>query len=413
MHQIMQIELIGRNNWQKALFLVLISGLVFAALHKWSTVVRLGLQLVLLGYIIWLKRGQVFCSLTRMPLLPATSYVAFVLITITFSVNRFESLQSWLRLFEIYVLAVSVYHLIDNRSQLRTVLFYVLVGFGFIFIMDIQEYVRRLGDRWQWGVIWETPVNFKHHNTYSAICVALVPIAVTFLLTCRQMWIRSVLGLVILMDLFLVYVLQSRSAQLSLVLTLLLSGFFMATFKRKIIYTIAIVVLVAGAVLNIDRVNRRWRDPSSLTGLGRTTNWRNAAALIAERPVFGWGYGRKIYREVYEERFGKLDYKGHKLDVPHAHSGYLDRLFANGILGFLIFLTIPVTALVGLLQVTVRRRADWLTARALLLSLLAVFFYLVADIHDGAQWGLMWFLLVVALRIPALEEERDSVSSSA
>ena len=47
----MDITLVGNNRWQKALFAVLIPGLIFAALHKWSTLVRLILEICMFVFV--------------------------------------------------------------------------------------------------------------------------------------------------------------------------------------------------------------------------------------------------------------------------------------------------------------------------------------------------------------------------
>ncbi len=395
----MEVRLAGKNLWQKVILLLLVSGLIFAALYKWSTVVRVVLQLGLLIYVIRQKRSELFKSLIRMPLLPMTVYMLFVGLTVPFSVDRLESIQSWMRLFEMYVIAVSVYHLLENAGRVRAALFYIIVAFGFACIVDIQWYLRYLGEKWVWGAIWDAPVNFNHHNTYSAICVALIPVAVTFVIAGKQFWMRFVAAVFLIMDLFLFYVLQSRTAQISLAFVLIITGFFLSTVKRKIVYTAVVVILFVAAVINIRHINPRWLDESVGTAFGRTENWGNALSLIKERPVLGYGYGRKIYGHVYTERFGELRFKGHRLKIPHAHSGYLDRLFANGIIGLLLFLWIPVTVFAGLIRQVIRQREDWIVARAILLSLAGTFFYLFADIHDGVQWGLMWVFMALALRL--------------
>ncbi len=402
-----EVRLIGKNNWQKAIFVVLISGLIFAALHKWSTVFRVVLQLVLFGYVVWEKRSEVAKSLIRMPLLPVTLYVLYVGVTILFSVDRLESAQSWVRLVEMFLLAISAYHLFDSGRRLNTGLFYVIVAFGIAFIMDIQWYLRK----WEWGTIYDNPINFNHHNTFSAICIALLPIAVTFLLFGKRIWLRATSAAFLVMDLFLIYVLQSRTAQASLAFTLLMTGFLLSTLRRKIVYLAVVVIVGVVAVLNIERLNPRWLESTVWTGLGRTENWKNGWELIRERPVLGYGCGRKIYHRVYSERFGTIDVGGNKLPARHIHNDYLDRLFACGVIGLLLFLTVPATACMALLRKITSRDMEWLDARALLLSLAGTFFYFLADIRDGAQWGLMWFLLAVSLGMWRRDVGRSTVSS--
>ena len=394
----MEIRLLGKSTWQKVLWLIIISGLIFAALHKWSTVVRVILQLGLLIYVIWMKRGSFFKSLIRMPLLPVTAYVVFVGMTIPISVDPLESAQSWVRLVEMCLIAVTVYHLLDTDDKIRAGLFYILVAFGFAFIMDIEFYLRYLGEKWTWGQIWDTPINFNHHNTYSALCIALVPIAVTILIACRDLWTRIAVSVFLLMDLFLLYILQSRTTQVSLAFVLFITGFFLSTLRRKALYLTIITILVVATVINIRYINPRWLDQTVMTGFGRTENWKNALTLIKERPVLGYGYGRKIYRKVYMEKFGEMVINGHRFLIPHAHSGYLDRMFASGAIGLLLFLVVVVTAFVGLVKRIVSRNEDWIVARAMLLSLAGTFFYFIGDIHDGVQWGLMWVFLAIALR---------------
>ncbi len=408
---LMEVYPAGRNTWQKVLFLVLISGLIFAAIHKWSTMVRVVLQLGLFIYVVWRKRGELFKSLVKMPLLPVTVYVLFVGLTVPFSVDAFESIQSWVRLLEMYMIAVSIYHLMETSSAVCTGLFYIMVAFGIAYIVDIQCYLRRLGDEWVWGQIWDNPINFDHHNTYSAICIALLPISATFILVGRQLWMRIVVAVVFLMGLFLIHILQSRTTQVSLVFIMFVTGFLLSTVRRKIIYIALAAFVVFAAAINIKYINPRWLDASVRTGLGRTENWKNALTLIKERPLIGYGYGRKIYRDVYFERFGELVFNGHRFRIPHAHSGYLDRLFASGAVGLLLFLWIAVTAFAGLFREIIHRSEDWIVARAILLSLAGTFFYFLADIHDGVQWALMWVFLALAMRLSRMCARNPSVCS--
>lgn len=393
----MELSLIGNNRWQKVLFAVLIPALIFAALHKWSTIVRLGLELILLAYVVFQKRGEILKSILRMPLLPATIYILIVLVSIPLSINVRESAQSWVRLIEMFFIGITVYHLCDRRSRLSTIMFYMLIAFGMAYIMDIDWYLRHLGARWKWGQIWDNPLNFDHHNTYSAICIMMLPVAVTILLTAKTLYARLVTAIFLLMNLFLVYVFQSRTAQVSLVFMLIVTGFLLGTLKRKIIYLAAIAVILGALIINIRFINPRWLDNKVKTAFGRTENWENTFSLIKQRPIFGYGYGRNIFRNVYLEKFGRQNFDGILIKVAHAHNSYFDVLFSNGIIGFLAFISMSITAFYASLREVIRRNPDWLIARAVFLSLTGAYFYFLADVFDGVQWGLTWVFLAFAM----------------
>lgn len=393
----MELNLIGNNRRQKTFFAILIPALMFAALHKWSTLVRLGLQLILLAYVVYRKRGEILKSIIKMPLLPATVYILIVLLLIPLSTNVKESAQSWVRLVEMFVIGISIYHLCDTGTRLNTMLFYLLIAFGMAYIMDIDWYLRHLGARWKWGEIWDNPLNFDHHNTYSAICVMLLPVAVTILLNVKNIYIRLVTFIFILLNLFLLYIFQSRTAQISIVFILFVTGFLLSTMKRKIIYLILMVAIVGVLVINIRFINPRWLDNKVKTAFGRTENWENTFSLIKKRPIYGYGYGRNIFRNIYLEKFGRQNFDGILIKVAHAHNSYFDVLFSNGIIGFVAFLSLSITAFFISFREIIRRNSDWLIARAVFLSLAGAYFYFLADVYDGVQWGLTWVFLAIAM----------------
>ena len=404
----MQITLIGNNRWQKTVFAVLIPALIFAALHKWSTMVRLILEICLFAYVVWRKRGNLYKSLISMPLFPVTAYVLYILISVLFSVNMRESAQSWVRLFEMYVITISVYNLLDTGNHVRTALFYILIAFGIAYIMDIDWYLRHLGGRWMWGAIYDNPINFDHHNTYSAICIMLMPVAMTFLFACKVLYIRIIMLGFLLMNFFLIYIFQSRTAQISLLFILFVTGFLLSTPKRKIIYLVILAAIMAMAIINIELINPRWLDENVRTAFGRTENWRNTISLIHEHPILGYGYGREIFRIVYLKTFGRQHFPGGCIKVHHAHGSHLDVLFANGIIGLAFFLSMSFGAFYSAFRGTIHRGENWLIARAVLVSLAGAYFFFLADIYDGVQWGLTWAFYAFAIRFWGRIEERES-----
>lgn len=77
------------------------------------------------------------------------------------------------------------------------------------------------------------------------------------------------------------------------------------------------------------------------TMTGRTSFWESAFYAFKERPVFGWGYGKKIFN--MEEPYKK---SGSKIPPLHPHNTFVKILFHQGIVGFIPYILLLILSVI-------------------------------------------------------------------
>ncbi len=145
---------------------------------------------------------------------------------------------------------------------------------------------------------------------------------------------------------------------------------FMSVFRRKILVALVLTLIGGGLFLGIwpatdydlVRVEGLFRSPARLIASDpalkdRKGYFRTSISFIRERPVLGWGYGRRIARFVSaahdEQWYLKRDLKPLKW---HAHNMILEILLEGGILGLVAAMWISWRYVSIVYEVLVRHR---------------------------------------------------------
>jgi exopolysaccharide production protein ExoQ len=132
------------------------------------------------------------------------------------------------------------------------------------------------------------------------------------------------------------------------------------------------IVLSKVSGFSMARVSYMLYGDSSFTG--RQTIWDFASAMIALRPLSGWGY--QSFWLVGPGGPSVVFAPGWVKGMPNAHNGYYDTILEMGYPGFILLLTFVLATLHG-----IRHVADREPVRAW--GLLSLFFFVV--IYNGLE----------------------------
>lgn len=363
--------------------------------HFWSSGYRdalvWGSFLVLLALAV-LKKIPLRINIV---LIAVALYIAWALAGSFYSVNPSNSIRSWYKLVELAAAAFVVMQLPRSRTTIDRALLFVVIALTIIYFYDIAVYLQGLGDQWRWGERWDDRwsklLHYNAPNIYSALIVAIFPLAYYLLLNNPRRPVMILCALHFCAGFFLLYVFASRGAQIALAAMILLQILLFRGWKKKGA-GILVIVVFAGLIFML---NPRFSDPTMKNFFKRDENWRNTLELIRERPWLGCGYGNEIYKEVYHEEFPDSAIK-----FKHTHNLLLKVLFESGIAGLIVYLLIWIAIFWGMLKIFFgkdeRRRS---LALAILLAFWALFIYFLGSIPNGINRCFFWFMTGVAAAV--------------
>lgn len=130
--------------------------------------------------------------------------------------------------------------------------------------------------------------------------------------------------------------------------------FSFARLRYFAIFTVAVLVIFAAAPRDL-RVHLRTlfqRDAWTVLDGSvqyRVQAWKIAGSMIADRPVFGFGYGWKNYEELYPEYHARYNARQpteathfYEVKMPHAHNNLFEIGVETGLVGIAIFVTFQI-----------------------------------------------------------------------
>jgi O-antigen ligase len=172
--------------------------------------------------------------------------------------------------------------------------------------------------------------------------------------------------------------------------------------KRKAIAIAVVICLFVAAYLNIRALNPRFLDETVKTLTLRDENWRNLSELIAKRPVFGYGYGKRNYQTVYHRSF-----PGSVIGYQHAHSLVLQTAFETGAVGLAVILWLFVVVVFRFVKGYASNKNRYGAFMAVLLvSVVGTAIYCLAEVPDGLLRSLFWLFVAMVGAFTATEPEK-------
>ncbi len=325
-------------------------------------------------------------------------FVGWALFGTLWAPDPTAALRDWIKLATLAAFAWSTAQLMGTRENVEHVLLCLCVSLTIIYAIEVILWLRTVGVGWRFGDRVMEPFSFQHINTFAGLIVA--SFALGWLLV-RSEWRlrRSLVAIQLGTGLVLLWLFASRTAQLSLGALVIVA---LAAQRRPALRWLAVVSLVGGVVI-APIVNPRFRDATMWTLHNRVQLWEGTARLIAERPLFGHGWGDKTFQPLYVARNPVR-----AEDYPHAHDLPLQVAFGVGVVGLVLY----AATFLLVVRALWRRwrtgdRADARLAGVLLLCFVATGVFSIADVPRGPFHVYLWTLWAAGL---ALTAERRQVA---
>ncbi len=360
--------------------------------------------------LLFLKRKDLFRTKPDLLSLAVLIYALLVAASVVYSAHRNWSGRDAWRFFVVLAMVFVTWHLFKNRSFFFGTLQLLVGALLLVSLYDVVTYIGGLGKLWEWGERWVHGPYNGHPNSASAIIMVTLPISVFLLVVSRNVWLRVMHVAFVVLGLFLVYVMASRTVQVALAGMILCAAFLVRPGRKRIVAVAAVICLFAAMYLNLRALNPRFLDETMNTLTFRDENWRNLSKLIAKRPVFGYGYGKRNYQTVYHRTF-----RASLVPYQHAHSFVLQTAFETGIVGVGVILWILAATVCRLWRAYALNRNRWGSLMAVLLvSVVGASIYCLAEVPDGLLRSLFWLLpaMAGALTVNGLARQSPAFSAS-
>ena len=186
-------------------------------------------------------------------------------------------------------------------------------------------------------------------GTMVIVTVAAIPFMLRKLYQARAIWTRLLFGFVTLITILATLMSQSRAALVGLIAAILL---FCLAKKRAIVLAV-IAVLMMAAIPGV-----RERMITEGTKDIRSSINRLFLEIVKDYPLTGVGFGISIYNNPalidvgqYNQKLAKEHQMKPWWIINTPHNAYMDVAVRTGIIGLIIFLSIPVIAVFMLWRV--------------------------------------------------------------
>lgn len=222
---------------------------------------------------------------------------------------------------------------LNRRSAKRVILFFALPCAGYS-LFGLGKYILTYPAEADHGL----KAFFSIHTRFAMVFVLFLPVVLAAAVLHRGPWKRLSLCAAFLLGIAVLFLSKCRSAMAAVLASLALFGILV---NRWIVLALVFVSIVMFLFIPRETLSHYFTildigDYSRINGVlkERPLYWEGAVKLIRERPLLGFGYGRKIFQRVFKERF-----PGEYKEYPfHAHNVPVEILFEMGIVGLAAFL---------------------------------------------------------------------------
>lgn len=289
----------------------------------------------------------------------------WMLITALTSTMLFVSIKYFLaRLWFVVGFYILAAHLFKNQKNIgRYIWLYVATLVIVIGYTLYRQYQHGLFDQ-QFANSAPNPL-YNDHTAYAAALAMILPFMIGLLFLKQYSYLQKIMAFIILFIIIIGLVFSyTRAAWLSLVVAF--GAFIILLFKIKF-RTIVILLVSFGLILSlvwtqlIMKLERNKQDASSnfteqiqsvtnistdASNLERLNRWSCAYRMFLDKPILGWGPGTYMFKYApYQLSYERTIISTNFGEVGNAHSEYLGPLSEQGILGFIIMLTLVFTTL--------------------------------------------------------------------
>ena len=211
----------------------------------------------------------------------------------------------------------------------------------------------------------ETPLRHAFHNRFARDLNLFMAFSFALLLMTKGMSARVFIALVILTGISALILTVSRGGIIAFFA--ICSIWSAGSFRVRHIHLkpflvsvlLAVVLLGVAAYVFVPDIKKRialvsQTEDQIVTLNKRTTIWMPVLHAALQRPLFGWGYGEKIFRRdtPFEDTPYKTSPYRRDIELRDPHNTFLSELFNQGIVGLALYLALLITATKGFWQHT-------------------------------------------------------------
>lgn len=351
---------------------------------------------------------------------PLFTYIAVTIVVSFFSLSFLKNVNE----FRSICVKIAAFYLVtlflQERAQVKRCVKLLLLGVSVAAVYGVMQYyleVELLRPGKPLILLRHVendsnlPVRINGFNSYMTFSeqlamTLLILLALWFAVkTTSQRAILSIVGLLIFFALLWTY---TRSAWVGAACGLLLFGYLRA---RK--FVIVLLPLLALGLLNPDLQDRLFSIFQAEENLERLYTWESTLRIIRDHPLVGIGKGgnfSKVIGAYRESRYPGFDFTSR----AHAHNNILQVTAEGGVLSLLSFLWLWAVMFHALYRAYRQIPAtqplfEWL-ALGCLCAIVAFFVqgFFEHNWSDAESVTMMWFILALALKLPSLQECKDS-----
>lgn len=329
---------------------------------------------------------------------------------------------------------ILLYHLFAWFLMLRSMLKDERTWLGFLHVESVATLFVALYGVAQWlnasfvlfpgeGRIASTLGNASFFAGYMlfGICIAF-----RFILDSTQkLFVRCLYGIVVAIELVMLYQSETRGALLGLIGGVMLFGFLAIiksqsrTVRRGAIGAIAAAVLFIAFVIGF-RNSEFIRSHTALSRLGSIVNanditrqsrlyaWDSSWKAFLDKPIFGYGY--EHYNIAFNKYFHQEIYidQGSQIWFDRAHNAFFDVLVTGGVVTFIEYLSLFGIALLMLYRQFRRDREGLIRFGVLMVAIVA---YLFQNLFVFDTLPLyLWIVSSLAMSSVVVDEHEAHVS---
>ncbi len=336
------VDLLKEGTWWLLLGYVLIIPFyrVFSSslsAFRWTVI------FALLVLIVWEVARSGF---SNMPLLvPMMAFVGAAVLSLWHSVDPAMSIKYLKKdMFQMVVLFYGCYFLMSERlERIKAMTWTILLSSFFVLATGLARPHFKQG---------RFSATFQSPTKYGKFLDLVLPLAWAFFWLPVKWWTLPAIILAMGETVALIFS-ATRSSLLSIPVVVVLQGILAGQKKKLAVTALLLLIITVGAFISGGKRARtaleRFKgfslavvekkenlDPSLQT---RLLIYKTAWALIKEKPLWGWGYGRHIERTIVKKQ--GLDWYKKRNLFPftfHTHSTFLEIWLQCGLIGLLAFL---------------------------------------------------------------------------
>jgi len=251
----------------------------------------------------------------------------YTLVTVPFSVDPGASGRDFVKLAEIAAFAFALPVILDDERKVAGALLYTGIALTLIFAFDLVRLIICVPRDFFLKAHEYEPFVMGHSPNIAAVAsgAAFIILFGASLGMRGRRPAQAGCAAGMLVNLAYLVVIASRGAQLALAVTAAVAGLLLV--RRGGIKRAALLGLLVAVVALIVCLNPRFRDAVSMRGFSdRDKVWSHTWRLAREHPVLGYGYGRRVFKEVYHGS----NPPAARFHFDHPHQYWLNVLFANG-----------------------------------------------------------------------------------